>query len=262
MVYQYGVTYVPEAHGICHDSEGLPSLQQPPITRVNRQLRQECLQIFYEMFRFSFELNVRAWEVVGEKRAIMLPASDDEASLQSLHEMIRAFAPGPNNTLRTSNLRYLTSLTIHVNLKAHAHDEFLGCIGFHVTSADEVDYASLGVRGLDWTSLDALRWAWVAAAKDSSRHWDDSFEGEYVIDSKLGYFEHRELVEEMLNLLRLLAGHCPQLTKSVSLFYDGPGLHSGSLYDLAMDEIGLQYWDDMIDLGYTPMELNLMGFEP
>lgn len=165
MVYQYGTTYVSEANELSRVHKGLPSLQQPSITQVNRQTRQECLHIFYNMFHFSFELNVRSEEITG-LIAILNPASEGQLSLQSLHDTIQAFAPTPKNMLQMSNLRFLSNLTINITFQGN--DEDLGCLGFHMTSADETNIASLAVRDLEWDCRDAVRTAWVVAGQRTS----------------------------------------------------------------------------------------------
>lgn len=253
MVYQYGTTYVSKADELSRVHKGLPSLRQPPITQVNRQIRQECLHIFYNMFPFSFDLNVRSEEDTG-LMAILIPASEDQVSLQSLQDTIQAFAPTPKNMLQMSNLRFLSSLTINITFQRD--DEDIGCLGFHMTSADETNFASLDVRGLDWDCRDAVRTAWVVAARASSLHWDPSF-GDESRDKGLGYFEHRALVEEIMSLLCLVADHCPQLTRSVSLIYDGICLFGHNLLDLTSDAAalgclpGVIDWDDTDDADDT-----------
>lgn len=238
----YDTTYVPEAELIGHAFDSLPNLRQPPITRVNRQIRDECLHIFYEMFHFSFDLKVRSEEVPGQERVILHPASEDQASLQSFHEMIQAFAPGPRDMLHVSILRFLSSLTINVTLKGQ--DEDRGRIGFHMTSADETNFASLAVRGLNWNCRNAVLTAWVDAAQGSAFEWDC----EWAMDkNKLGYLAHRELVEKMVGLLCLIAEHCPQLTRSVSLIYEGDGLCDEQLDDLAEDAKCLEYMSEFFD---------------
>lgn len=230
MVYQYGTTYLSEVDELSRVHKGLPSLRQPPITQVNRQIRQECLHIFYNMFHFSLELNVRS-EDRTEFVAILIPASEDQVSLQSLHDTIQAFAPTPKNMLQMSNLRFLSSLTI--NITYQRSEENLGCLGFQMNSADETNFASLAVRDLDWDCRDAVRTAWVVAARESSHCWDANEDED--TDNQLGYVVHRALVEEIISLLCLIAEHCPQLTRSVSLIYDGPGLFGNDLFDLASD---------------------------
>lgn len=236
MVYQCGTTYVPEADWLCPDDPELPYLWQPPITRANRQIRQECLHIFYEMFHFSLDLNVRSKKVAGRKRAILLPASQDQPSFQSFHETIQAFAPSAKNMLQISNLRFLSRLTINVILKGHGED--LGCVGFHMTSEDESNFASLAVQGLDWNRRHDVLSAWVDAAKGSETHWGGFDEHGDLESNRLGYFAHRAMVDEIVGLLCLIAEHCPQLTRSVSLIYDGQGLYGSDLYDLADDAFG------------------------
>lgn len=245
MVYRYAGTYsvepdtfrVPEP--ILGETKALPNLRQPPITRVNRQIRHECLHIFYEMFNFLFDLNVRSEEVAGQERVILHPASENQASLQSFHEMIQAFAPSPTNMLHTSNLRFLSNLWIRITLKGH--DEDLGSIGFSMTSADNTDYNSLAVRDLDWNCRKAVLSAWVDAATVSGWEWD------FLRDMKpnrLGYLAHRALVEKIVGLLCLIAEHCPQLTRTVSLYYEGDGLHGEELEDLAEDATCLEYMSE------------------
>lgn len=242
----YDTTYVPEAYLIGHAFDSLPNLRQPPITRVNRQIRHECLHIFYGMFHFSFDLNVRSEEVAGEERVILHPASEDQATLQSFHEMIQAFAPSPRNMLHISILQFLSSLTIKVTLKRQ--DEDLGCIGFHMASADETNFASLAVRGLDWNCRNAVLSAWVDAAKGGAFDWDFEWD---MQPNKFGYLAHRALVEKMVGLLCLIAEHCPQLTRSVSLIYEGHGLHGEELEDLARDATCLEYMSDFFESGDT-----------
>ncbi|KAG6368809.1 hypothetical protein INS49_003025 [Diaporthe citri] len=252
MVYRnddtYGVSYDPTSGPEPVDSVGksLPELWQPPITRVNRQIRQECLDIFYDMFYFLFNLNVRSEEVAGEERVILHPASEGQASLQSFHEMIQAFAPSPTNMLRTSNLRFLSNLIINITLKGP--DEDLGSIGFHMTSADKTDFNSLAVRGLDWNCRNAVLSAWVEAAKGSAFEWDFEFGME---PNKFGYLAHRALVEKMVGLLCLIAEHCPQLTRSVSLIYKGHGLYGEELEDLASDATCLEYMSEFFSSSDT-----------
>lgn len=232
MIYQYGTTYVSEADELSRVHKGLPSLRQPPITQVNRQIRQECLHIFYNLFHFSFELAVRSEEDT-ESLEILIPASEGQVSLQSLHKTIQSFAPTPKNMLQTSNLRFLSNLTITITFKED--DEDLGCLGFHMTSADETNFASLAVRGLDWNCRDAVRTAWVVAAQASSDYWDsDGCVEQTCTDKKLGYSAHYALLEGIISLLSLIAEHCPQLTRSVSLIYAGHGLFGNHLHDLAV----------------------------
>lgn len=56
-----------------------------------------------------------------------------------------------------------------------------------------------------------------------------------------------------MSLLCLIAEHCPQLTRSVSFIYDGPGLFGNDLFDLATDATILGYlpggfdWDNTND---------------
>lgn len=214
MVYRNSTTYVSNADWVGPVVKRLRSLRQAPITRVNRQIRNECLHIFYEMFHFLINLNVRSEEVPGEERVVLLPASENKASLQSFREMIQAFTPSPTNMLHISNLRFLSSLTITAFLKGH--DEHRGCIGFHMTSAKETKFDSLAVRGLDWNSRDAVLSAWVDAAERSP--FREHFK--WGMDStRLGYLANRALVEETVGLLCLIAEHCPQLTRSVSVNY-------------------------------------------
>lgn len=252
MVYQYGTTYLSQVDELSRVHKGLPSLRQPPITQVSRQIRQECLHIFYNMFSFSFELNVRSEEDTGLV-AILIPASEDQVSLQSLQDTIGAFAPTPKNMLQMSNLHFLSNLTITIAFKED--DEDLGCLGFHMTSADETNFASLAVRGLDWNCRDAVRTAWVVAAQASSEYWDSEGCVEWRCkDNKLGYFAHRALVEEIIDLLSLIAEHCPQLTRSVSLIYAGHGLFGNHLYDLASDATCFGYLPGVFDWDNTDDE--------
>lgn len=190
------------------------------------------------MFKFAVDLNVRLEGVTEYERSILRPASDDQVSLQSFRETVQAFSPSPNNMLQISNLSFLSTLAIRVHLKGS--DEELGCVGFHMASADTTNIAPMAVRGLDWNCRRAVESAWIDAAKESTMDWFDNFQGS--MSAKLGYFEHRALVEEVLDLLCLFANHCPQLTRSVSLIYEGPGLYSEPLYDLLDDFDGYQDW--------------------
>lgn len=104
---------------------------------------------------------------------ILIPASEDQLSLQSLQDTFQAFAPTSKDMLQMSNLRFPSSLTISINFQRN--DEDIGCLGFHMTSVDETNFASLHVRGLDWDCRDAVRTAWVVAARESSLHWNASF---------------------------------------------------------------------------------------
>lgn len=196
------------------------------------------------MFHFSLGLDVRSEEVSGKPRTRLFPASENQVSLKSLHEIIQAFAPSPKNMLKISNLRFLSSLTINITLKGQEED--LGRIGFHMTSADETNSASLAVRGLDWNNPGDVLDAWVDAAKESSEHWGGRCGGHCIGGNtdrnKVGYLAHRALVEEIISLLCLIAEHCPQLTRSVSLMYDGPNLFSGELWDLADDANSLYFF--------------------
>lgn len=60
-----------------------------------------------------------------------------------------------------------------------------------------------------------------------------------------------------MGLLCLIAEHCPQLTWSVSLIYDGPCLFGNNLIDLVHDAAGLGClpgvfnWDDRDDADDT-----------
>ncbi|KAJ0116600.1 hypothetical protein J7T55_009750 [Diaporthe amygdali] len=155
IVYSYSTVYRAEADHL-RVSKCLPNLRQPPITRVNRQIRNECLAIFYEMHHFSLNLNVRFEKLAGGGYKI-IPAAEGQASLQSFHEMIQAFAPSPKNTLQMSNLRFLPSLTVQINVIRH--DIGLGCLGFHMSSTDETTIASLAVRGLDWNCHGSVKGA-------------------------------------------------------------------------------------------------------
>lgn len=255
MVYRYAGTYSvnPDAIRVALPDllvdtveKARPNLRQPPITRVNRQIRHECLHIFYEMFNFMFNLNVRSEEVAGEQRVILHPASENQASLQSFYEMIQAFAPSPTNMLHISNLHFLAVLMIKITLKGH--DEDLGSIAFRMTSADETDFNSLAVHGLDWNCREAVLSAWVDAVQNSAVEWEFGMERE---PNKLGYVAHRALVGKLVGLLCLIAEHCPQLTRSVSLFYVGPGLYGADLYDLADDATCLEYRPEYFHLSNT-----------
>lgn len=252
MVYRNGTiygttcaTYASEADLVGRAFNSLPNLRQPPIAQVNRQIRHECLHIFYEMFRFSFDLNVRSEELADEP--YLLPAPEDIASLRSFHEMIQAFAPSPKNTLQVSNLCFLSSLTVRVNVKGCYGD--LGCIGFRMTSADEGNLASLDVCDLDWNCRKAVLCALMDAVRGSAA-WRYGNLGEGSRNSdKLGYFAHQDLVEKISNLLCLIAEHCPQLTRSVSLIYHGLGfwVRPGMLMRLH----ALQHMPDFFDSSDT-----------
>lgn len=198
------------------------------------------------MFRFSFNLNVRSEEVAGEERLILHPASQNQVSLQSFHEMIQAFAPSPTNMSHTSTLRFLSNLIINITLKGH--DEDRGSIGFHMTSADHTNFNSLAVRGLDWNDRNAVLSAWVDAAQKSAFEWDFEWGME---PNKLGYLAHRALVEKIVGLLCLIAEHCPQLTRSVSLIYEGRGLYGEQLVDLADDATCLEYMSEFFNSSDT-----------
>lgn len=214
-----------------------PNLWQPPITRVNRQIRHECLHIFYQMFQFAIDLHVRSKGLSGHERYILLPTSDDQVSMQSLRKTVQAFAPSPTNMLQISNLCFLSRLAIRVHYQRRYEE--LACIGFDMASADRTKIAPMAVRGLDRNGRRAVQSAWVDAAKKRAAAWFWNLHGRRP-ENELGHSAHRAVVDEVLDLLSLFANHCPQLTRSIYLIYWGYMIWSDDLYDLAADLDGYQ----------------------
>lgn len=185
------------------------------------------------MHHFSLNLNVR-FEKLAEGIYRIIPAAEDQASLQSFHEMIQAFAPSPKNTLQMSNLRFLPSLTVKV--KVIRRDMGLGCLGFRMSSADKTNIASLAVRGLDWNCNGSVNWAWIEAAEKSVLRNEG---GSFWEWDEMCLRHNRDLLDEMTDLLCLVARHCPQLTRSVSIIYKEAGWDGsdGGLFDLVKEAI-------------------------
>ncbi|KAG6358491.1 hypothetical protein INS49_014375 [Diaporthe citri] len=129
--------------------------------------------------------------------------------------MLGAFMPSPRNTLQSSNLRFLSSLSFHIDVKPLLYPEGLISVGFVMASfqLENVEMeASVCTKGLDWNRYEDVRLAYLAAIDSSLASSDarDFFETVNIRCDRAN-----QAANELVALMCLISGQCPQLTSHV-----------------------------------------------
>lgn len=213
MVYQYPRIYRTDSVELRSRGIRSSNLRQPPITRVNRQLRYETLPVFYDIGYFAVELT-------------NLPGNDDDANQNRDHiyKMLFASIPGPDNTLQANNLRFLSYLDFSIETWSSS---FWGLakVGFIMSSSpfvfesDEWDeeYGVVETAGLDWDDTEDVITAFCDGI-NSSMICKDGREllGLPGMLCKRAYAAAVEMAALMCSISRQL----PQLTSNVLAYVE------------------------------------------
>lgn len=225
-------------------------LGQPPITRVNRQTRDEALALYYR----SSELNSRT--------------ETSEEWVPFILQVLDAFNGGPSGLLNgsQSTLRFLSALQVTfmtevLELKIEIDFNNNPAATMELDTEDDFEAVVVGSPDMDWTDAAAVQ----AACDDAAIKLADDIKRRTTLDED-GDEEDPELVavstsadhRAALAALRLIALACPSLRPSVCIcdasgiidkFEDTDG-YSTDDEDEYFDEDGYPDTDDEYPDGY------------
>lgn len=215
-----------------------PDLRQPPITRVNKQIRNETLPLFYRDNMFVITLykltkacdgpendqNIRT-SVWGRLHARISKARDgllgDQDYVKHVRDMLHAFTPVSNNNLQANNLSFLSHLTFRLDILSSSRRSPCG-LGFTMSSreldCDNENEKLVQTAALNWNSAVEVREAFVLAIASS-----------HIVHRanqllNLDLLRHRPFkkpAKESADLICCISRECPQLTRYVLAFIVG-----------------------------------------
>lgn len=182
-------------------------MRQPPITRVNRQLRYETLPIFYHTGNFSVDF-------------AYFPEYHDDPfkNWDRIFNMLFASMHGPGNTLQASNLRFLSYLNFSIQTGS-AYFFGLAKVGFTMSSSpfvelDELDeeYGVVDTTDLDWDNTEDVMTA-LTEGIDSSMTCQLGIEFFGLDNMRCDRAD--EAADDLAFLMCLISRHCPPLRSNV-----------------------------------------------
>lgn len=230
----------PELPPIFHD------LRQAPITRVNKQIRDETLPIFYGNHKFLIELPELPWdwEHIGPRR------EDYQDPTELLLKRLSAFAPGEDSNLQANSLRFLSELTVSLEME-DSWQWRLRSLGFVMSTCSEEPVSDntwehyLKITGLDWNDCDQVREVFLTALDDCPFFHERRglFD---VSEFRVPGNEVGKVVSALSTLMCRIAKLCPQLTSNVSVFVDPGESIDAETWDQLVEEYGVEdahsYW--------------------
>lgn len=247
IIYQDSSIYtaLAEWHDSWQDTSEAPrgsffsDLGQPPITRVNRQIRNETLPIFYGNHRFVIHLpRLPRFDIERDGRRkdpnrlrsvwdrlfarhFKAPEnlSENEDPLHHLRVMLHAFTPALHNTLQANSLSFLSNLTFRLEFESLKPSWGLLGLGCTMSSrelhCDDGDEILVKTVGLDWNSAMEVREAFVVAIASSKSVYGaiDFLDWDVVLHPEV-----EKAVRESAALMCCISRECPQLTGNVLAF--------------------------------------------
>jgi hypothetical protein len=198
--------------------------QQSPITRVNRQLRRETLGLFYWNHSFGINLPmlpiedgedadfVRCAYCVMKRRRRQGPDPFDFAS-----KVLDVFIPSPGKTLQTNILFCLSHLTVEMQNDYWYYGP--QTMGFTMSAKelkdDQIPFTGqkfMDTDDLDWNDREQIQKAYLNTIKPYRLRKEAA---RAVGDGRIGTTAGAT-ANIMSAVMWLIAGHCPQLTGSVT----------------------------------------------
>ncbi|KAL1866901.1 hypothetical protein Daus18300_006604 [Diaporthe australafricana] len=199
-----------------------PDLRQAPITRVNKQIRSETLPMFYGRHRFIIELPNRPRNYHGP--------SEDQGPCHRVWEALDAFTPPQDHNLQANTLRFLSTLTIHLEVESPSR-WYLAALGFIMSDrelhCDDDGEHLMETTGLNWNNHVQVSRAYVEAIDSCpiARDADELLDMEHI------RCQVAKAANELTALMCHISRVCPQLTTNAAAFVDA----GEALYDALMD---------------------------
>lgn len=216
----------------------LSNLRQPPITRTNRQIRQETLPIFYSTFAFSIRLarlprsrydgaskNRHTPDYFRNRLMAFLPGPSNglQASTQPFlsRNVLRAIGPRflTENGIQSSNLRFLSRLSLTIptgSTGSHSLKEVsftMSSSAFtHQQDRQYFGEGSVDTASLDWNNLRHIKAAYIKGI-DSCPLCQDGIEL-LGVDS-IRCPRVNKAADEMAALMQFISKQYPHLTQHV-----------------------------------------------
>ncbi|KAI7774086.1 hypothetical protein LA080_009289 [Diaporthe eres] len=207
LVYRYPRIYRTNSVQLISRGIIFSNMRQPPITRVNRQIRFETLPIFYHTRNFSAHF-------------ACFPENHDDAvkNWDRIFNMLFASMHGPGNTLQASNLRFLSYLNFSIQTGS-AYFFGLAKVGFTMSSFPFVEldesyeeYGVVDTTDLDWDNTEDVMTAFTEGI-DSSMTCQLGIEF-FGLDN-MRCERADEAADDLAFLMCLISRHCPPLRSHV-----------------------------------------------
>lgn len=209
---------------------------QPPITRVNRQLRRETLEIFYSEHPFHLEMVFPRdnwiyfavpfrFKTLNEKwnRGQLDPG-------YGISRLLRRFTPRLGATIQPSNLRFLTQLSVAMEVPLQYS---LGSRLMFTMSATVIDIKKDVERPAFWACVktDYLDWNDRGEVRAACVKGISSFPGWIRYMAAFGDIylspwnaprsgEARDTVDKLACGVGLITRHVPQLANNVYAYFE------------------------------------------